>query len=625
VGLAGAGQFEIAIELRGAAAARTALGRVQTLLDDLRAGRIEAAALEGARNRIHTRRLAELESPAGRAMRLARYQVLAGDPAYLRRDLERLAAVDAGTLRAVVGDRLRDDQRVVVTGGVKPAAAPAPGAGPGTPAPATGSAPAVASGGPPAPRPPVATPRITRDDPRWQRPPAITADRSRPPRLRAARLRNGLHLWLLPSPTARTVRLDLVIPSGSADDLPGQSGVARQVARTLVGTPASPAGSFPAMEELGRLGATVEVAVDSDRSRLSLLVARAQLARALSLWTGLLSPPRFEAGARAALAVPAAGASEPERALARSMFGEQHPYTRALDPAVNLPPAALRSFFEQHYQPARATLVATGAIQPGDLAPALQRWSPPRAPKLRPARPARAARPPRGAAAPPARPRIVLFDRPGARVTELRLGHAAVSRHSPDHAAVLVTSELIGGRFGRLDRRLRLERPLALGLRVTADARRAGGPWVIEASFASPDALTGLQEILRTLDGLAVGEASLQEVARARVVLGRRLAARTGPRLDRAAALADLAALGLDERALAALPRALAGVDADDVRRVSRAYLSPDRLSIVVVGDRRQLEEILRELGDVEVRPDAPSAPGPATADRRRAPASALR
>ena len=97
VGLAGAGQFEIALELTGAAAVPAGDGAqgATALLGELRAGRIDAEALAGARNRLRTRRLAELETPAGRAQRLARYQVLAGDAGYLRRDLERLAAVDA--------------------------------------------------------------------------------------------------------------------------------------------------------------------------------------------------------------------------------------------------------------------------------------------------------------------------------------------------------------------------------------------------------------------------------------------------------------------------------------------------------------------------------------------------
>jgi zinc protease len=519
-------------------------------------------------------------------------------------------------LQAVVTDRLRDDQRVLVTGGIKTAP---PGVDRRAAPPATAAR--------PAPRPAPAPFRLTRDDPRWQKPPAIAGAKtstggSRWARLRPTRLRNGLQVWLLPAPDADTVRMDLVIPAGSADDPPGLSGVARQLVRALAGPVSGAAGPLDA---LAQVGASIETAVDSDRTRLSLLVGRGQAERALPLWIGLLAGARIDEGAKAALSSPAPGAPQSERELARLMLGDQHPYVRSLEPSgAGVNAAALRAFFDRHYLPGRATLVATGPIAPAALARGLERWSGGSARGARTERPARNARrgrperaPGKAMAAARVRPRIVLLDRPGATNSELRIGHTAVARDSKDLAAVLVANELLGGRFGRLDRLLRLERPLALGLRSVADARRAGGVWVIEARFAAVDTMTGLQEILKTLDALASGEASTQEVGRARVVLARRMAARAGPRLDRAAALADLAGAGLDERALAALPRALESVGADDVRRVCRTYLALDQLSMVVSGDKARLEELLREVGEVEIRPEAPAAAGPATAALR--------
>jgi predicted Zn-dependent peptidase len=91
-----------------------------------------------------------------------------------------------------------------------------------------------------------------------------------------------------------------------------------------------------------------------------------------------------------------------------------------------------------------------------------------------------------------------------------------------------------------------------------------------------------------------------------------------GARVDRAAALADLAGAGLDPKALPDLHRALESVDAEDVRRVCRTYLSPDRVALVVTGDRKSLEEPLRDVGEVEVRPETlgATASGPTAALR---------
>ena len=138
------------------------------------------------------------------------------------------------------------------------------------------------------------------------------------------------------------------------------------------------------------LGASVETAVDSDRTRLSLLVGRGQAERRPALWIGLLAAARIDEGAQGGAGLARAGAPQPERELARLMLGDQHPYVRALEPGgAGVNAAALRAFFDRHYLPGNATLVGTGPIAPAALARGLERWSGGSARGARPERPAR--------------------------------------------------------------------------------------------------------------------------------------------------------------------------------------------------------------------------------------------
>ena len=626
VGLAQAGQFEVAVQLTSPAMAGEATARIERAVDDVRAGRIDAEALAGARNRLRTRRLAELDSLAARAERVARYRVLAGDPDFLQRDLDRLAAVDPATLQAVVRARLRHEDRVLVTAGLEDPKRPAGASPPAAPGVTRRSTIPPAS-------------RTTDDHPRWHRPPAAApASAPRPRIVRRLRLPGGLPVWLLAAPRSSTVRLDLVIHAGSGDDPPGQPGLARHTARLLRGAGGA---ADAADDQLARLGAWTDAAVDSERSRFSLQVARAQLDRALALWASSLAASRLSGTPQPAAPAPArppgpAAVISPDQTLAVLMFGEAHPYVRALQPAVVPPPeTASRAFFARHYHRANATLVVSGHLDPSQLRrlEGLLAARPGRAaggltgapgPRVRAATPRRRPAGRTGTGAPPVRPRIVLLDRPGAATAEVRLGAAGVPRRSPQYATMAVTSELLGGPFGRLDRRLRLERPLALALRSTVDARRTGGLWVIQASFPVEDTLVGLRELLAALEALAAGEATAWEVTRARQVLIRRLATRVGALSEHAAALTELASLGLAPPALdsGGLPRELARVDTEAVRKLARAHLLPEHLAIVITGDRKQLEDPLRDLGDVEVR----TAAGPATASAAtRTPARATR
>jgi zinc protease len=62
-------------------------------------------------------------------------------------------------------------------------------------------------------------------------------------------------------------------------------------------------------------------------------------------------------------------------------------------------------------------------------------------------------------------------------------------------------------------------------------------------------------------------------------------------------ALATLAAYNLPPDEYATLPARLAAVTAADVQRVAAQYLRPDKMKVVVVGDRAASEASLKALG----------------------------
>ena len=59
---------------------------------------------------------------------------------------------------------------------------------------------------------------------------------------------------------------------------------------------------------------------------------------------------------------------------------------------------------------------------------------------------------------------------------------------------------------------------------------------------------------------------------------------------------------GRPDKYLGEYTKKIEAVTKDDVRRVARKYLDPQRLTIVVVGDQKSLKEPLEKLGPVELR-----------------------
>jgi zinc protease len=101
------------------------------------------------------------------------------------------------------------------------------------------------------------------------------------------------------------------------------------------------------------------------------------------------------------------------------------------------------------------------------------------------------------------------------------------------------------------------------------------------------------------------------ELARAKDQLVKSFPARFATRAAVANQLAEIAVYGLPANYLADYTKKVAAVTKDDVRRVARKYLLPDKLTIVVVGDATSLRDKLEKIAPVELR-DVEGNPLPA-------------
>ena len=109
------GVFEISASPLGGHTLDEVVKVIDEELESLRTKPVEEAELERVKNQLEFDQLRSLEPALARAERLQAYNLQAGDPAYLARDLAMYRAVDAAALRAAANQYLRKDGRVVVT------------------------------------------------------------------------------------------------------------------------------------------------------------------------------------------------------------------------------------------------------------------------------------------------------------------------------------------------------------------------------------------------------------------------------------------------------------------------------------------------------------------------------
>jgi zinc protease len=504
--------------------------------------------------------------------------------------------------------------RMVLLGNALLAAACAapPGPAPLTPGtPRTPAPVAVAAVPPVAPPAPIVPQRETPDAAFRQQAPAPGPEPTfAPPHWKRFKLKNGLEVFLVEFHDLPLIDFNLMIKTGGAANPPDRAGLADLTANMLdEGTKNRSA--LEIADQIASLGATLSTGGTWDASNVSLSTLTKNLDPALAIFADVVQNPAFDpkefgrvrdnlltAIARRKDSPPTVATL----ALTRVLYGPKHPYgwpVSGADAAIKkLTPTDLRAFYDANYRPNNAALIVAGdtteASLRNKLEAAFKPWR---------ARHVGAHKLPTPAAAAAATAtKIYLVDKADAPQSSIRVGLIGIERQSPDYFPVTVMNLIFGGGFYRLDLNLREGKGWTYGARSSFDSRRTPGPFSAGGEFVAPHSADSVAEILKELNNIRDADVTDAELSRAKDQIIKSFPARFATRANVAAQLAELAVFGFPDSYVADYTRKIAAVTKDDVRRVARKYLDPNRLAIVVVGDRKSIEAPLAKLAPVELR-----------------------
>jgi predicted Zn-dependent peptidase len=290
------------------------------------------------------------------------------------------------------------------------------------------------------------------------------------------------------------------------------------------------------------------------------------------------------------------------RALAKlavlgTLYGQDHPYGK---PTYGTPASLqsisrsdLREFYRARMRPEEAAVIVVGDVTPdeivGRLENALGGWKadaeveetdfpPVPSPRSR---------------------RVILVDKPGAAQSVITVGLPGAERSSPDYFNLVVMNAVFGGQFSsRLNMNLREDKGYTYGARSTFSWRvRQPGPFTALASVETGVTAPALTEFIRELQGIVgrdpVRADELQFCKSYRV---RGYPADFETPRDVARQLENVVEYGLPDDYFNRVIPSVQAVTAEDVQRVAEVYLKLDQLTVIVVGDRRQIEAGLRDL-----------------------------
>lgn len=424
------------------------------------------------------------------------------------------------------------------------------------------------------------------------------------PEVQKITMDNGLPVYLVEQHGLPLLQFVLVSNAGSIYDPAGQLGLAEMTA-DMMDEGAGERSALELSEEVDFLGISLNTYAGREELGLRLFTPTSKLEEALPLFADVLLRPRFaeeelERKRTEALVALAQAHDEPQAVAARAfselIYGKEHPYGRpgsgTESSLKSLTVQHLSDFHREYVTPANSFLVVVGDIDKEalikSLGQALAGW--------------KGGQPKSRKAPPPPQPKkftIYLVDKPGAAQSVLRFGRPGVSRQVEDEYPIAVMNTILGASFtSRLNQNIREEHGYAYGARSTFWQPRHQGYFMAYADVQSEVTGPAIQEFLKELNGIR--EVSEEEVEKARNYLALGFPGEFQNVESIAANLADVIFYGLPQDYLNRHVERLLAVTEEQVEAAARKYIEPEKMILVVVGDRELIAKDVEALGPVK-------------------------
>ena len=426
----------------------------------------------------------------------------------------------------------------------------------------------------------------------------------KPPTVLRQQLSNGIAVWLVEQREVPVVQVNLLVASGSADDPANKFGAANLMASMLM-EGAGSRSSLELADAVDFLGADLNATSGSDSTVVRLHTPVARLADALPLMADVAQRPRFENAdlerlRQQRLTSVLQARDDPGTigalAFARVLFGTTHRFgTATMGTAQTIRAFTiddLRAFYTATFRPDNSTLIIVGDVTAASAMPLLERsfgsWKPaangPVSHVKQPAAPLRSAR------------AVYLIDKPGAPQSQIRIGMVGVARSTPDYFPLTVMNTILGGAFSsRLNLNLRETHGYTYGAQSFFDMRLEPGSFTAFAGVQTDKTADALKEFFNEFTGMT-RPVPADELERAKnyIALGLPSEFETTAAISRK--LEEEVIYHLPTDYFASYDAKIAAVTGADVQRMVTQYLKPDRMAIVIVGDRQKIEAPVKAL-----------------------------
>lgn len=422
----------------------------------------------------------------------------------------------------------------------------------------------------------------------------------RVPEAKRFTLPNGLDVALVPWGTIPKVRVTLAVRTGNAFEKADEVWLADLTGRLMEeGTKTRSATAIS--EEAARMGGSLNVSVGEDQTTIGGDVLSEFGAKMVDLVADVaMNPtlpeselPRLKSDLQRQLAVALSGPQALALQKFRAVLYGDHPYGRLFPTKEMIDGYTLdqvRHFHASTFGAARSRLYIVGRFDAAAMEAAARKafadWA-------------------RGTPAAPtdAKPRseraVYLVDRPGAVQSTVIIGMpAAVDPTSDDYIPFTVMNALLGGAFGsRITKNIREDKGYTYSPYSQVSTRYHDAYWAENADVTTNVTGPSIKEIFGEIDRLQATPPSEAELQGTQKYVAGTYVLQNSSRGGITSQLAFMDLQGLPATYASEYVRRVNAVTPAQVTEMAKKYLQDDRATIVVVGDRKIVEEQVKPFG----------------------------
>jgi zinc protease len=401
---------------------------------------------------------------------------------------------------------------------------------------------------------------------------------------------NGITVLVLEQHFLPIVEVHALIKAGSAQDPPEKAGVANLTA-SLLDEGTTSRTSKQLAEQIDFVGGSLETKASEDFTTASARVLKKDVDLGFTLLADILQRPAFQKQEferiRTQILGEMASDNDDPGHVAMKAFNQLvfhgHPYRWPVngteETLTKVTLGDVQAFYAREYQPSQIILTIVGDVTVEQVTALVQThfggWK-------KGVTPQRAIKDP----SPIKRKTVQLIEKDLTQST-IVLGHGGIQRANPDFYPVTVMNYILGagGFSSRLMESIRDKQGLAYGIMSHFDARLLPGSFWINLQTRTEATNQAIGGVLTELKNIREAPVSDQELAEAKSFLIGSFPLRFDTTAKLAQVLAQVEFYGLGFEYFSQYPKLIERVTKEDVQRVAKQYLDPQRYALVVVGN----------------------------------------